>query len=166
MKPTEDRSWQHAVLSADKERTRYIARQLIWRLTVEDYPALILGHGIPRDFDLLVDSLGRPKYPKPDGGDSETRTSSKKKAKPLNPKSFPRLAHHKILDVVVGVTTGLPTPLRYSGSGGSDFSDFGTPTGARRTRLFRPTFGDQGLTTNHALPTTSSRHVIPSRLMP
>ena len=110
MKPTEDRSWQHAVLSADKERTRYIARQLIWRLTVEDYPAFILRPWDPRDFDLLVDSLGRPKYPKPDGGDSETRTSGKKKAKPSIPRASP-IGPPQDLDVVVGVTTGLPTPL-------------------------------------------------------
>lgn len=102
-KPTEDRSWQHAVLTANRDMTRYIARQLIWRLTVEDYPAFVLRLRDPRDFDLLVDSLGRSKYPKPDGGDGETKAGSKRKAKRSVPSDFP-IGPPQDLDVVVGVT--------------------------------------------------------------
>jgi len=108
-KPTEDRSWQHAVLSADREMTRYITRQLIWRLTVEDYPVFVLKPRDPRDFDLLVDSLGRPKYPKPDGGDSETKGTGKRKAKRSIPIDSP-IGRPQDLDVVIGVT-GSQTPL-------------------------------------------------------
>jgi len=65
-KPTEDRRWQHKVLSQYKTETRYIARQLIWRLTIEDVPIFVLKPGHPSDLDELIDCLKRPKYPSPE----------------------------------------------------------------------------------------------------
>src|SRR5215470_1402880 len=58
-RPTEDRHWQYEVLSRDRRRTKYIARQLSWRLTVEDVPALVLTPRDPSDFDELIDCLQR-----------------------------------------------------------------------------------------------------------
>ena len=65
-RPTEDRHWQHAVLSKDRKLTRYIARQLRWRLTVEDFPVFVLNPSDPSYFDDLIDALARPKYAKPE----------------------------------------------------------------------------------------------------
>ena len=64
MKPTEDRTWQHAVLSADRKMTRYLARQLSWRLTIEDLPVFVLKPRNCEDFEDLIDCLKRPKYPR------------------------------------------------------------------------------------------------------
>jgi hypothetical protein len=81
MKPTEDRSWQYAVLNADRKMTRYVARQLTWRLTVEDFPAFILKPQDPSDLDGLIDCLDRSKYPRPHGGSKEQGTNDGKKAR-------------------------------------------------------------------------------------
>ena len=67
-RPTEDRRWQHVVLSKDRKLTRYIARQLRWRLTVEGFPVFVLSPGDPYNFDDLIDALARPKYAKPERG--------------------------------------------------------------------------------------------------
>lgn len=103
MRPTEDRSWQHAVLSTDRKRTRYLARQLSWRLTIEEYPAFVLKPRDPRDFDDLIDCLGRPKYLKRAG------TTSKKGAKGRSTRIDPPFGSSQDLDVVVGVR-GSTTP--------------------------------------------------------
>lgn len=97
MKPTEDRLWQHAVLSTNKQRTRYIARQLSWRLTIEDIPAFVLKPRDPRDFDELIDCLQRPKYPKPNNGRSRSRSKPKPSIAPG------MLGRPEDLDVVIGV---------------------------------------------------------------
>jgi hypothetical protein len=95
-KPTEDRRWQHAVLTRDRKLTRYIARQLRWRLTIEDLPAFVLNPRDPSDVDELIDALARPKYPEPErrGG----RRAAATKSPPIEP------PHPQDLDVVVGVT--------------------------------------------------------------
>jgi len=94
---TEDRHWQHAVLSHnDKKDARYLARQLSWRLTIEDYPAFVLSPRDPADFDDLVDCLERPKFPRREGG------KGKKGSKP-------DFDHPLDLDVIIGVT-GSQTP--------------------------------------------------------
>jgi hypothetical protein len=95
MKPTEDRFWQHAVLSKDRKKTRYIARQLSWRLTVEDYPALVLRPRDSGDLDVLIDCLEREKYSKPSGRRGKKET--KAKSVPFEPPAS------QDLDVVVGV---------------------------------------------------------------
>jgi hypothetical protein len=102
-KPTEDRNWQHAVLSRNKKLTRYIARQLRWRLTIEDFPVFVLKPGDPSDLDELIDALARPKYAKPErrGGKRGTAT----KSAPIEPP----IGHAEDLDVVVGVM-GPQTP--------------------------------------------------------
>ncbi len=84
MKLTESRIWQHTVLTTDPKRTRYIARQLSWRLTIEDCPAYVLKLRDQNDLDDLIDCLKRPKYPKLGGDDDQ-------------------IARPEDLDVVVGV---------------------------------------------------------------
>jgi len=113
-KPTEDRSWQYAVLSADKEMTRYIARQLTWRLTIEDIHVFVLRPRDPRDYDLLIDHLSRSKYPRLDGGTGKTKVRGKKKAggeKKASDSmpSGPPIERPRDMDVVVGVA-GSQTP--------------------------------------------------------
>jgi hypothetical protein len=103
MKPTEDRIWQHAVLSKDRKMTRYLARQLSWRLTIEDYPAYILSPRDPADLDELIDCLARPKFPKRDGG------RPKKGAKAGPSSRTPAFGHPQDLDVIIGVA-GTQTP--------------------------------------------------------
>jgi hypothetical protein len=101
MKSTEDRHWQHAVLTKDRKRTRYLARQLSWRLMIEDLPAFVLKPRDCCDFDDLVDCLNRPKYPKPDGG---------KRKKGKTAVSDPNVALlPDDLDVIIGVR-GANTP--------------------------------------------------------
>ena len=102
IRPTEDRHWQHAVLSKDLKLTRYIARQLRWRLTIEDLPVFVLSPSDPSYFDDLVDALKRPKYAKLEG------RGSKRTAKEAVPVHAPT-GHVEDLDVVVGVT-GPQTP--------------------------------------------------------
>jgi hypothetical protein len=102
-KPTEDRNWQHAVLSRDRKRTRYIARQLRWRLTIEDFPVFVLNPGDPSDLDELIDALARPKYAKPG------RRGGKRGAATKSPPIEPPFGHAEDLDVVVGVM-GPQTP--------------------------------------------------------
>jgi hypothetical protein len=97
-KPTEDRNWQHAVLTANPDRTRYIARQLRWRLTIEDFPIFVLKPGDPRYLDELIACLQRPKYPPPGSPGGERKS-------PIDP----LVDHPEDLDVVVGVS-GPQTP--------------------------------------------------------
>jgi len=97
LKPTEDRSWQHGVLSKDRKMTRYIARQLSWRLTIEDLPAFVLKPQDPSDFDELIDCLARPKYRKLIGG--KARKGTRGKSIPIESPFGPP----QDLDVVVGV---------------------------------------------------------------
>jgi hypothetical protein len=102
-KPTEDRNWQHSVLSRDRRQTRYIARQLRWRLTIEDFPVFVLTPGDPGDLDDLIDSLARPKYAKPE------RRGGKRGAAAKSPPIDPPFGRAEDLDVVVGVM-GAQTP--------------------------------------------------------
>lgn len=97
MKLTEDRHWQHAVLTRNRKRTRYLARQLSWRLTIEDLPAFVLKPRDCCDLDDLIDCLKRPKYPK-------SGRSKKPKGAALDvgaPFELPQ-----DLDVIVGVKGG------------------------------------------------------------
>lgn len=114
MKPTEDRSWQYAVLNADRKKTRYIARQLSWRLTIEDFPVFVLKPQDPSDLDGLIDCLNRPKYPKVDGGSGKREGGGKRKASGKKEASGKREGNGSMslgppsgptqdLDVVVGV---------------------------------------------------------------
>lgn len=103
MKPTEDRSWQHAVLTRDRKMTRYLARQLSWRLTIEDLPAFVLNPRDPADFDDLIDCLARPKFPKRDDG--KPKKGSKAKPAPLET----LFCRPQDLDVIIGVA-GSQTP--------------------------------------------------------
>jgi hypothetical protein len=111
MKPTEDRAWQYAVLSGDRERTRYIARQLIWRLTIEDFPVFVLKPSDPCDLNELIDCLKRPKYPEPPDADegAKAKAKSKSESKSNPPPIEPPHPHAEDLDVVVGVA-GPQTP--------------------------------------------------------
>jgi subtilisin family serine protease len=102
-RPTEDRHWQHAVLSKDLKLTRYIARQLRWRLTIEGFPVFVLNPSDPSYFDDLIDALKRPKYAKP------ARRSGKRAAKEAVPVEAPTTGPIEDLDVVVGVM-GPQTP--------------------------------------------------------
>lgn len=98
MKLTEDRHWQHAVLTRHRDgkrnRTRYLARQLSWRLTIEDLPAFVLKPRDCCDIDDLIDCLKRPKYPKSAKG---------KKAKAAPPDVGAPFELPQDLDVIVGV---------------------------------------------------------------
>jgi hypothetical protein len=98
---TDDRHWQHAVLSKDLKLTRYLARQLRWRLTIESFPIFVVAPSDPSYFDELIDALKRPKFakPKPRGG--------KRAAKEAVPVEASR--EYDDLDVVVGVR-GNETP--------------------------------------------------------
>lgn len=96
MRPTEDRLWQYEVLSRDPKRTKYIARQLSWRLTVEDVPALVLTPRDPSDYDELINCLKRPKYPRPSEGRSRARGRSR-------PSTGHGISRPEDLDVVIGV---------------------------------------------------------------
>jgi len=103
MKQTEDRTWQHAVLSKDRKMTRYLARQLSWRLTIEDSPVFVLNPRCPSDFDELIDCLARPKYPKANPG--KGKRAGKGRSTFIDPPFGPP----QDLDVVVGVR-GSQTP--------------------------------------------------------
>ena len=102
-KPTEDRNWQHAVLSRDRKLTRYIARQLRWRLTIEDIPVFVLNPRDPSDLDELIDALARPKYSKSE------RRGGKRGAATKSAPIEPPIGHAEDMDVVVGVM-GPQTP--------------------------------------------------------
>src|SRR5262249_20812105 len=93
IKPTEDREWQHAVLSGDRKKTRYIARQLIWHLSIEDSKRFVLKPRDSGDLDEFIDCLARPKYPSPE------RRGGKRRAK--SPSIEPPHADDR--DVVIGV---------------------------------------------------------------
>jgi Subtilase family/PatG C-terminal len=97
-KLTEDRHWQHAVLTRDRKRTRYLARQLSWRLTIEDLPAFVLKPRDCCDIDDLIDCLNRPKYPKPERGKGK-----KGKAAATDP-IVAQYGLPQDLDVIVGVS--------------------------------------------------------------
>jgi hypothetical protein len=101
-RPTEDRDWQYAVLSKDRKLTRWLARQLRWRLTIEDLPVFVLNPSDPSYFDDLIDALNRTKYSKP------TRHTVKQKAKQAVPieTDTNRVVD---VDVVIGVA-GPQTP--------------------------------------------------------
>jgi hypothetical protein len=101
-RPTEDRHWQHAVLSKDSKLTRYIARQLRWRLTIEDLPVFVLNPSDPSYLEDLIDALKRPKYAK-----SERRAGKRtaKQAVPIETAT----SRVEDLDVVIGVA-GPQTP--------------------------------------------------------
>jgi hypothetical protein len=106
IKPTEDREWQHAVLSGDgksdrkskdrkledRKRARYIARQLIWYLSIEDSKRFVLKPRDPADLDELIDCLARSKYtPERRGGRRRAKSA------PTGP------PHADDRDVVIGV---------------------------------------------------------------
>jgi hypothetical protein len=107
IKPTEDREWQHAVLSGDgksdrkskekksedRKRARYIARQLIWYLSIEGTKRFVLKVRDPSDLDELIDCLARPKYPPPE------RRGGRRAAK--SPAIEPPFADDR--DVAIGV---------------------------------------------------------------
>jgi Subtilase family/PatG C-terminal len=96
MKQTEDRRWQYAVLTREpKRRTRYLARQLSWRLTIEDLPAFVLKPRDCCDIDDLIDRLKRSKYPK-----SESAKGKKGKTAASDAIIAPL---PEDLDVIVGV---------------------------------------------------------------
>jgi hypothetical protein len=99
IRQTEDRLWQYEVLSRDPKRTKYIARQLLWRLSVEDIPALVLTPREPGDYDDLINCLKRPKYPRTGDARSRTRGSRSRQSSCQPPPSL----RPEDLDVVVGV---------------------------------------------------------------
>jgi Subtilase family/PatG Domain/PatG C-terminal len=94
---TEDRHWQYTVLSTNRKLTRYIARQLRWRLTIEGFPVFVLSPGDPDYLDDMIDALARPKYAKP-----ETR-GRKRAAEPKTSSIEVSPGHADDLDVVIGV---------------------------------------------------------------
>lgn len=102
IRPTEDRHWQHAVLSRDRRRTRFIARQLRWRLTIEDFPVFVLSPNDPNYLDDLIDALNRPKYAPVERPVGKRGTKS---APPIMEPTSPP----EDLDVVVGLA-GPQTP--------------------------------------------------------
>jgi hypothetical protein len=75
--------------------TRYIARQLRWRLTIEDIPVFVLTPRDPSDLDELIDALGRPKYPEPERRSGRRAATRSAAIEPPHPQD---------LEVVVGVT--------------------------------------------------------------
>jgi Subtilase family/PatG C-terminal len=89
MKIADDRRWQHALLSKNKKQTRYIARQLSWRLTIEDNPVFVLRTR-DDDLDQLIDCLKRPKFSMQPGGEDKAGDAT----------SF---SSPEDLDVVVGI---------------------------------------------------------------
>ena len=50
------------MLSRDRKLSRYLARQLSWRLTIEDGAAFVLSPRDPADFEDLIACLERPKF--------------------------------------------------------------------------------------------------------
>ena len=96
-KPTEDRIWQYEVLSKDRRRTRYIARQLRWRLMIEDMPAFVLVPRDSNDLDDFIDCLNRPRYIQ------SSERKGKKGAKARSTYEAPLYGLTQDLDVVVGV---------------------------------------------------------------
>jgi Subtilase family/PatG C-terminal/PatG Domain len=75
----ENRAWQYAVLN--QKETRYIARQLVWRLTVEDFPVFVLRPQDPSDLDALIDCLKYDKYSSPGAARGEKQARSKKETR-------------------------------------------------------------------------------------
>jgi hypothetical protein len=103
MRPTEDRAWQHAVLSTDRRRTRYLARQLSWRLSIEEVDVFVLKPSNSEDVDELIDCLKRPKYPQAKAG------KGKSADKDQSGLTEPPFGLAQDLDVIVGVV-GPQTP--------------------------------------------------------
>ncbi|WP_455991092.1 cyanobactin maturation protease PatG family protein [Methylorubrum extorquens] len=101
--PTEDRHWQYAVLSGkeseNRNLTRYIARQLRWRLTIEDFPIFVLSPGDPNILDNFIDALNRPKYFEP----KAERRRGKRGAETRSDATERSAAYVEDLDVIVGV---------------------------------------------------------------
>jgi Subtilase family/PatG C-terminal/PatG Domain len=104
-RPSEDRHWQYEVLSKDRNRTRYIARQLRWRLTIEDFPAFVLTPADPNDLDRLIDALERPQYGKPEPRGGKRRAATRADSIEIKPEVGPL----EDLNVVIGVA-GAQTP--------------------------------------------------------
>lgn len=104
-RPTEDRQWQYAVLTADRKLTRYIARQLRWRFTIEDFATFVLSPGDPSILDDFIEALNRPKYfeSKPKG------RSGKRGAGATSDAIEREVVRVEDLDVLVGVV-GPQTP--------------------------------------------------------
>jgi hypothetical protein len=100
-RPTEDRGWQYQVLSKEPKETRWIARQLRWRLTIEGFPVFVLNPSDPSYFDDLIGALN------PDEEDAKLeRRGRKRTTKQAPPVEEPAADD---LDVVVGVM-GPQTP--------------------------------------------------------
>ncbi|MGY3647123.1 hypothetical protein ACVWW2_002414 [Bradyrhizobium sp. LM4.3] len=108
--PTEDRLWQHAVLSANRKLTRYLARQLRWRLTIEELPVFVLQPNDGGFYDDLIDALNRPLHgappapPSPPAARGRQRAGEKASeiARDIEATRSP-LGPVEDLDVVVGV---------------------------------------------------------------
>jgi hypothetical protein len=101
-RPTEDREWQYRVLSkAPRKDTRWLARQLRWRLTIEGFPIFVLNPSDPSYFDDLIDALS------PHKGDAKSEGRGRKRTTKQAPADEPAAADD--LDVVVGVM-GPQTP--------------------------------------------------------
>lgn len=112
--PTEDRLWQHAVLSANRKLTRYLARQLRWRLTIEDLPVFVLQPNDAGVYDDLIDALNRPLHGAPPPPPSPPPTRGRQRAERKARKTTSEIAQDieatsgplgpvEDLDVVVGV---------------------------------------------------------------
>jgi hypothetical protein len=100
---TDDRHWQYAVLSKDRRSSRYIARQLLWRLTIEGFPVFVLNPSDPSYYDDLIDALNRPKFAK--SGPRPAKSAAKRAPPDEPPAELPA----EDLDVVVGLA-GPQTP--------------------------------------------------------
>jgi hypothetical protein len=100
--PTEDRHWQYAVLSADRKLTRYLARQLRWRLTVEELPVFVLQPNDVAFYDDLIDALNRPLYAAPPPPPARGRQRARE-AEQDTVATEKHLGPIEDLDVVVGV---------------------------------------------------------------
>jgi PatG C-terminal/Subtilase family/PatG Domain len=92
----EDRRWQHAVLTDNREAARYLARQLTWKLIIEDDPMYILTPRDFADYDGLVDCLAPKKSP--------VKSAGKQKAKAPPEYAEEGDGSRGDLNVVVGLT--------------------------------------------------------------
>jgi Subtilase family/PatG C-terminal/PatG Domain len=115
-KPNEERIWQHKVMSKDRQKTRWLARQLSWRLTIEDFPVFVLKPQDPSDLDSLIDCLERSKYPEEESGKTKratrTRQATRRKQGSKNEETISvglPYGPPEDLDVVIGVR-GASTP--------------------------------------------------------
>lgn len=98
---TDDREWQYNVLR-DKKKSRYLARQLSWRLRIENKPRFVLKPNDPDGFDDLIDCLEPPEEdPKPPS--SRNKRGSRVKTASVEPPP------QQDLHVIVGIQ-GSETP--------------------------------------------------------